>query len=192
MSTFLSTARAGRLPALSNADVQYLSDLVEAACAAVEKHCKRFFAQVAYTDEPYDGNARTQLFLGNFPVTTLASVTVTDPDGGQTQLAASCFDLNESTGEIRFKAGGPCDLTHFPAGLSNVAVSYTGGFATVPADVIEAAAQTALWLHEYATVGTGVASERLGDYSRTFRKVAASGLPASVKALLAPYRNVRV
>ena len=191
MSTFLTVERAREIPALAGADATYLSHLAAAACEAVERYCKRAFALTSYTAEYHDGGGETSLFVENFPVTALQSVTIVEPGGGQVQIEAAGFDVNAGTGEVRFKAGASGGYDRFPKGFRNIKVSYTAGFEEVPEAVKEAAAQLAAHLHSSAAREGGVAAEKLGQYSRRFA-AAGQGMPAAVRQLLAPYRDVRV
>lgn len=190
MSTFLTVERARELPALAQADEGYLAHLAAAACEAVERYCKRRFALTTYTGEAYSGDGGATLFLRNFPVTELQSVSILEADGSETAIDGADFVVEAATGRITFRpATSPGAFPPPPAALR---VTYTAGFAAVPENVVEAAAHLAVWLHGRAAREEGVSSERLGDYARTFAAAAAGALPGVVRRLLAPYRNVRV
>lgn len=190
MSTFLTVQRAREIGSLAEADAEYLAHLVDAASTAVERYCKRTFALTSHTAEYHDGGGRTAIFLDNFPLGELVSVTVIEAGGAEVEIDGDSFRMNDGTGEIRFKRDSSGAYTCFPRGFRNIKVSYTAGFAPVPEDVTEAAAQLAAFLHANASHEETVAAERLGDYSRSFA-VAEDTLPAAVRQLLAPYRNVR-
>ena len=91
----------------------------------------------------------------------------------------SDVELCASTGELR---------GWFPAGCQNVRIDYTAGFASIPEDVQHACAElVARWL-DVSRRDRGLSGERLGDYQYWSAR---EGLPATVKALLSPYRAVR-
>jgi hypothetical protein len=84
--------------------------------------------------EVRNGNGGTRLMLKNFPVTAVASLAVNGlPVTVRPALSAGggpgyLFD------EISVMVSGWC----FPFGYGNVEVSYTAGYATVPADIEQA------------------------------------------------------
>ena len=191
MSVFVTTERLRQLPSLAEADEAYLGDLAAAACEAVERWCKRRFSLTAYTDEVHDGDGTRTLFVDNFPVTELTGVTVAAA-GGDVEIEATDFEVRAATGELRLKDAAACGYAALPRGLGNVRMTYTAGFAEVGEDMVEAAAQLAAHLHGAASRAGGVKSERLGQFSRSFREGDFGEIPGGVRALLAPYRNVRV
>ncbi|MCD6404716.1 MAG: hypothetical protein J7M19_02700 [Planctomycetes bacterium] len=192
MSDLITTERAREIPALANADAAYLASLVAAASAAVESYCKRTFAETAYTAEYHDGGGEDRMFLDNFPVTALSAVWIIETGGGEVEISGEMFDVDASTGEICFKSAAATAYHHFPAGFHNVKAAYTAGFAAIPQPVQEATAELAAWLWANASPEGGVTGEKLGNYSRSFEPTGRMELPAVVRRLLAPYRNVRV
>lgn len=192
MSDLITTARAQEIPALAGVDAAYLASLISAASAALERYTKRTFALTSHPAEHHDGDGGTLIFLDNFPVTELVSVTVVEPGGTEVEMPGSDFDVEGGTGEIRFKSAASAAYRRFPKGFRNVKAAYTAGFATVPEPVQEACAQYAAWLYSSASRAGGVAAEKLGDYSSRFERGDREMLPRSVRELLGPYRNVRV
>jgi hypothetical protein len=107
------------------------------------------FNQPTAYSEIYDGNGNNRLFLRNFPISAVASLTIfgsaipaqTPPGSGSTGYAIdnqgrSIVIVNSSIGSTGFTlySGGPGfpRLTGgggFPNGVQNVAVSYTAGFS---------------------------------------------------------------
>jgi hypothetical protein len=191
VSVFLTTERLKQLPSLAEADEAYLTSLATAACAAVERYCKRTFALTTHTDEAHDGDGSRDIFVRNFPVTDLDKVTIAG-DAGDVDISAGDFETSAATGRLRLKSEASCGYAGLPVGLANVLVTYTAGFSPVPGDVIEGAAQLAAHLHAKASRADGVRSERLGQFSRSFHNMRKNEIPGCVRLLLAPYRNVRV
>jgi hypothetical protein len=84
----------------------------------------------------------------------------------------------------------PEDLI-WPTGINNFRIQYTAGFATVPEDVQEATAElVATWFKQLGQ-NLNLATE---DTAATYRYVRTkfTDLPASVQAILRPYRYHRV
>lgn len=73
----------------------------------------------SYT-ETYDGEGTAELFLNNYPVTSVTNVSI---DG--TVLNSTDYEVSKDTGIIRFYG-------LFPEGSSNVTVTYTAGYDPVP------------------------------------------------------------
>ncbi len=181
----VTTERARQAPALNGLENDYLSALIEAASAAIEKYCGREFAESERT-ETYDGDGSRELFVRTFPLGALETVTVVDAD--ETEYDGDGFRLDTRIGRIVPKIGA--GLSRFPAGVQNLRVTYTGGFSTIPADVQEACVQTVQAMRGATSDSNdaGMQSERIGDYSYVRFDASTHGLTPSVKALLAPYR----
>lgn len=113
-----------------------LTNLIAACLAKFEAHCRRRLVAATITGEIHDGYPeRTTVFLREYPA---ASVTSVSEDGGETTLAGSDYQLIAATGELVRKASA-YSRTCWRAGYGNIVVSYTGGHATTPADLVHAA-----------------------------------------------------
>jgi uncharacterized phiE125 gp8 family phage protein len=156
-----------------------LQSLVTNASALIESYCSRVFARATYT-ETRNGNGGSRLFLANSPVSAVSAVAI----DGQTIPAAS----GPLTTGYAFDAGviylrGYC----FNRGVQNVTVSYTAGFATVPADVAQACIE--LVAAKFAKRDRiDKQSETLGTQQTISYSMA--DMPAQVKAALNPYVQV--
>ena len=194
MADLINAARAAMIPSLIDIDAAYLTVLISAASNLVIKHCRRDFVSTVYTDEVYDGDGTYVLLLRQFPVTALTSVKTVESDGNEETCLTAQFRVDYDIGEIRHIPECTCAYTYFPAGYRNIKVSYTAGFAVVPEDVQEATAQTIAWLYANASIAANMESWKLGDAAAKYKLETADMplLPASVRALLGPYRNVRV
>jgi hypothetical protein len=85
----------------------------------------------------------------------------------------------------------PEDLI-WPTGINNFRVQYTAGYATVPEDVQEAAAElVASWFVQRGRDLTLAKESTSGAYSYV-AQAAAGQLPERIRALLAPYRSYRM
>jgi hypothetical protein len=75
------------------------------------------------------------------------------------------------------------------SGYQSVVVDYTGGFATIPYDLVQATLTVAGRFFRDRTRDSGIASESLGGYSYS-RRLAAEQ-QEEIRELLSPYRRLR-
>ena len=159
---------------ISGAGDDEMSALLAVACsAAVEQYCGRRFRRSAYV-EHRDGTGGPCLLVRAWP---LVSVEAVHLDGRA--VAPSGYAFGDRT---IYLAGGAV----FARGRANVRMEYTAGYEIVPADVRLAV----LELVAYAAKRkdrVGLASE--GQAGQQTNYITAD-MPAPVKAMLAPYRNV--
>lgn len=86
----------------------------------------------------------------------------------------------------------------WPYGAGNIKVTYTGGYATVPADITLATLQMASSIYQSRKYGGAFlpGSERLGEYSYSLVAAKLNGSAANVPGtpanLLKPYRRLNV
>lgn len=190
MADLITYARAIESPAIAAADAALIASLITAASAAIETYCGREFTSTVRTED-YDGDGDKYLLLRAWPLTSVTSITITEDDGTTYSIAAADLTLNEEVGEIRVKSVlTTSDFAYFPSGYQNISVVYTGGYATIPADIQQACVhliETMLAANQQAG---DVTSEKLGDYAVTFAATD-KGLPSLVRLLLARYRDVR-
>ena len=194
MADLITPARAAMVPSLTGINAAYLAALVSAASNMIIRYCKRDFVDTAYVDEEYDGEGTYVLMLRQFPIITLTSVETMESDGTLLTCLTAQFRTDDDVGEIRHIPECTCDYTYFPKGYRNILVTYQAGFATIPEDVQEATAQTVAWLYANASAAANVESWKLGDAAQKY-KLDLGGtpmLPATVRQLIGPYRNVRV
>jgi hypothetical protein len=79
----------------------------------------------------------------------------------------------------------------WPQGDGNIKVTYTAGYATVPADLTLAANELVAWLRMTSKRGgMPLQSESLADYSYTLAALQGRPELGSVRQLLAPYREL--
>lgn len=101
--------------------------MIDAASAAIEQYCSRQFESQSYS-EVLDGTGQRKMTLRNVPVTAVASVAV----NGRAIPARPAVTAQGFT----FDQYGVRLVGYtFEAGASNVEITYTAGFAAVPADV---------------------------------------------------------
>lgn len=129
-----------------------LDRLVTAASTAIQRYCNRDIKSAPYM-ETRSGNGGQMLVLRRYPVTAIASLVVDDlPIPKQTKAREPGWVLE------------PARTLHlygytFTRGPANVVVSYTAGYATVPADIEQAALELAALMWKQRS--------RIGDQSKT-------------------------
>lgn len=113
-----------------------LQKYVDAACQTVESWLGRVLGTNQYTLTT-NGNGRASVFLNQYPVTAITSVTVDGvsiPASTGPLAAGYAFD-----GCIVYLRGYA-----FTKGIQNVVVVYTAGYAAVPTDVADAVDEIAI------------------------------------------------
>jgi hypothetical protein len=182
---------------LANVDTGLLELLIDAASDAAERLCHREFKRKSLT-ENYDGDNQRQIVLQAFPVQSLTTVVFTGSLGSTTTYgaatdptAAEVFVYEVDTGILRFRPGS--NVTRFPRGVKNIAVTYEGGFDPIPSDLQYAIIQMIEHLAAQDESDLGLKSERLGDYQATFQSVTGQGLaaewPGQVVSVLSRYMD---
>lgn len=183
MADLITLARARQNPQLKDADAELLSALISAASAAVQGYCGREFTSEERT-ELHDGDDQQTLILDEYPVTDIDTVKTIDDDDEETTIAET---------DYRYRTDGVLVLkyTTFPAGIQNIEVVYTAGYATIPEDLQEAVVQIAVKLYADASHDPQVAIERLGDYSVQRMMWSSEDFGGTIKRLLGRYKDFR-
>lgn len=139
---------------------------INQATAMIENYCGRRFKETTYTDEIYNAPGYDQLVLKQRPI---SEVTLKARD---TSLNEVDFETLDSNLFFVDADSGVLDLNFNTAGhWGRYAVTYTAGYATIPDDLAEAAAQLSAYLVTNADSATvGVKSKQEGqrkiDYSQ--------------------------
>jgi hypothetical protein len=181
---------------LTNAnDDQLLTTLIANVSQAALSFLRRAsLASASYT-EKYDGTGTPTLALLNYPITAVSSLTINNmtiqasPDGVVTGYVFDDYTLK------LIGLGGAWDLApafygtpeNFIKGFQNVAVSYTAGYASVPADISQALVEWCAFRYR-ARGWIGQKSKHLATgESVTF--VDDNGMPEYVKHVLKHYKR---
>lgn len=115
---------------------------INQATEIIEGWCNRRFKSTTYTDELYDATHDGQLLLRNYPVISFTSLSARD-----TTLNEGSFDTVDSEHYFVDANAGVIDaVSAFWGGYDQWRVTYTAGYATIPADLAEAAATLAAYL----------------------------------------------
>ena len=97
----------------------------------------RTFSSTTYTNELYDGSDRDTLVLRNFPVITLTTV----KEGGTTLTIGTDPYGSGTTGDVYLNADEGIIIRPFARFFSfrkYYSITYTAGFATIPAAIVQA------------------------------------------------------
>jgi hypothetical protein len=151
---------------------------IDWACATVETYCNRTFTAADYT-ETYDGNGQDVLYLRQYPINSVTSITLDDDT-----LDSDDYTV-EDTG-IYYEDGWTKDRR-------NIVVVYNAGYSTIPADLHMVATRLAADLVNMTGQSGTIQSEKIGDYSYTLSAAATgqdNALNAGYRAALAKYRRI--
>ncbi|MEM3147253.1 MAG: hypothetical protein QXY94_06860 [Archaeoglobaceae archaeon] len=136
----------------------------EIALRFAEKLCDRQFEQATFTEE--HKAFRSVVVLRNYPVTSVVSVTSLDD--------TIAYSVKQFTrGGIVFLDGWVNDEW--------VKVTYTAGFTTLPADLLNALVELTAF---FCKRETNIATLRSGDFTVNFNDI-----PADIKETLYRYRS---
>ena len=150
-----------------------LGRLITAASAWIKSYLNRDILATTYV-ETLDGTGTTALMVGQYPITALTSLVV----DGRDVTADAVF----SRRMIRLKAG------KFYAGVGNVVVNYTAGYAAPPYDLEQACIELVAWrFRERERLGLASKSLQTGGEVESYQT---ADVPASVKTILNNWRKV--
>jgi hypothetical protein len=170
-------------PAITSDDDR-LTGLINGCSTAIENYCRRTFATTTYTDEEYDGNQTQLLNLLHYPVQSVSSVSLND-----VVLDPSQYKFKKRTGVLSRVGPYPNTFTGLSInrfqtvwnrGFSNILVTYTAGYDTIPDDL-----NLACQMYVAAVYRADIAS-----FSTTFNDGMAfksDAMPVQVKMMLQPY-----
>lgn len=179
LTTLAAVKAKLRIATGTTTDDALLGTLITQASQFIQAWLNRTFASQAYSDVR-DGTGTGVLMFPNYPVTAVASVTVDDvavPLATNTTATGYRFDSTR----LYLNNGDT-----FRRGFGNVAVSYTAGYASTPAEIDGACAD--LVAFKYREL------ERIGHSSKSIQgetvAFITADMPAAVKTLLNNYRKV--
>jgi hypothetical protein len=168
-------ARVNGLPGIGTYTNDQISAAINAATAAINNYCNRVLTSATYTGEIYDGNDRDYLYLRQYPITAVASITLDD-----TALTVTT-DYEIDTQALYRE-------DYWTAGRRNIVVTYTAGYTTIPEDLVMAVTHIVADMLASEPVNTAIKSEKIGDYQYTLGDSASSAIKKhSVE--LAPYKR---
>lgn len=104
--------------------------------------------------------------------------------------AYACLpEEGEDDYEVRDGQGIIYAQSEIGAGVNNIIVKYTAGYATIPAGVEQACIEFAKYMYDQRKITSGMQSERIGDYSYTIPMFTIEYMQpfARIISYLAPY-----
>jgi hypothetical protein len=143
---------------LQSNDDAVLSRLISAASAFFVTACARSILEQSYS-ELYDGKGNGRLYLRQTPVTSVTSLSIDNIPVPQAMVP----------GQSGWRLNGNVILLFghwFNRALANVAVTYTAGYASAPADVAEAVMEL-VGLRYRGRDRLGKVSESMGGMATT-------------------------
>lgn len=156
-------------------DSTLAATLINSATAFLESACGRTFRSAAYTNEYLSGDGTPYLYLNNYPVSAITSLTLFDRYSAadvQTLTEDRDFYLDPDSGRL------VCSTGVFVAGRRNYRCTYTGGYAAIPEDIKVLCMQLiGYWISKKGNAG--IDSQTIGKYSVTYSKDA---LPVEIQA----------
>ena len=162
----------------SGQDAALLQTLVTGASAAIQSYIGFNVALATYT-ETRSGHGRCSLALRNGPVTAIQSLTVgttaQSPSIGYGQAG-----YNFDTDRVYLTDGV------FDFGIRNIEITYTAGYATVPADLALACIELVVYKYKLKDKAGFVSEGGLGQTTSYSQK----DMPASVISAIKSYVRV--
>lgn len=138
----------------SNSDA-VLARLVTAVSSFIVEDTDRSFGAVLTVNEIRNGNGQSELFLAEAPIVSITSLTV-----NTTPIAAQAAD-----GKPGYFIVTPSVLAlygyTFSRGKRNVRITYTAGYAAVPAEVAQACIEIVIAAYRRCTRGPEITSENV-------------------------------
>ncbi len=167
--------------------------LINTASDFIDRFANRHFIKATYTNEEYDGDGATDIYLKNYPIVTVAKVELYD-----SYLASSIYTYTVKTEYLLYLDGGYIYMRgRTSPGHKNYRVTYDAGYlvADIPYDLKNACAQLAGLVY-YNKGKSGIKSESMGKYSVTYGmadiKIAGIPVPADIAGVIDQYRRINI
>jgi len=163
-----------------------IDTIVDGVNQAVENYLDLIFAQTTYTDEEYDQLEGSRILtLKHSPVISFTRL--------QYKNSPSDYDSTDwtsfATSEYKVDTNGVITKnSNFAKGKKRYRATYVAGYASIPDDIKLAATKIAASMYENRK-GSGVTSETLGEYSRTFATDRATWKNLDIDWILNKYKN---
>ena len=161
-----------------------LTRLVGVISERIRRECNRADFGAHAVVEYHDGRSQQDLVLREYPVNSITEIRydVSRVFGADTILDADRYALIDN-GVVRFHNGYAGNASQM------LMVTYSAGYATIPADLEYAALMFAEWLHNHRNdQRIGMASKGKSQETISFRE----GIPKEILAMLDPYRSITV
>lgn len=183
-------------------DDTLIGTLITRAQAWMERYCNRVFEEAERT-EIHNGGSRT-IQLKAFPVSSIASVSTLDNSGNATAMDSTIYRVNAESGVLsrttetddyyfadRITGINELRSPRFPPGYQNIRVVYTGGYSTVPDDLVQACVEIAADLYRNRRLNGRMSQENIGG-GASFTAKSADDLARFYGWRLDPFRRVAI
>jgi hypothetical protein len=162
-------------PTNINSDTN-LQLLREAAYDRIKKYLGYDFISASYTDEYYNGNSKSLIYVRHRPITSLNTVKIND-----SEYDVDGFDVVEDGNAIYYKDG------YFPYSINNIKLSYQAGWTRTsmpPSIRLVALKLCSLWYKQQGVEGMTSQSNQDGtSYSYDFSEDDVLGVIYNFKAM---------
>ena len=170
-----------------------LQIFVDSANEFVPRYCRRVFDSTAYVKELYDGPGTNKLILNQYPIISIEGIWEYGDPVSERGVYTSILDIDgyyikDPRSGIIYH--GLC----WQLGRGSIEVSYTAGYATIPADLKHATLLVAAYFDNTAAK-QGIRSESLGSYGYSLAGDIGSDLvipDATVRNVLERYKRKTV
>lgn len=130
-SVIIYTVKTKTIQSIIDRQTDYITNRVGVSLSGVTQ----------YT-EWHDGSGNSELMLDRKNIVALVSIYVITQPNWQFAISSSGIDIISSQGLLRAKAATDMEFQArpplFPKGENNIKVTYTAGYATMPADLLRA------------------------------------------------------
>lgn len=174
-----TTARLSSFSDLADADTTLLDSMINAVTDYIENYCGRRFKLTTYTKEEYDGTGAEVLLLDNYPIVTFTQLQVRSSLNNENtweSIDANQYFVYKPEGYLKFIKGRIFLSEH-----KFYRCTYTAGYdfdtssktleSVGLGDLEYAVWKMATQAYNQRKGDSNIQSERLGDYSVTFRKM---------------------
>lgn len=140
-----------------------LTRIIAGVSLKMQTYMRRAIVAESIVGEKHSAEARTEaIVLESYPI-DVNSLAVTL---STTLLDATEYDADSDTGLLYYTPGDG-DPTSWPAGRRHISIDYDAGFATVPADIQNAATVQCAWEHKRVK-RLGERTSVIGENTATF------------------------
>lgn len=133
-----------KIPDPATGDDELVKFWINSATDELERECDRQLASRLVTNEYQDGRGQNIILLRQFPVTAISELRIdgkSEFTDASTLIPATDYALTDDAQSVVFKRG------YFPKGYRNIRVTYTAGYTTIPADLMNATLWLVHWYH---------------------------------------------
>ena len=185
LTTVAAVEAWGKIP--SGSGDALIATLISAASAWITSFCERSFAGVVSVTEIRHGNGKSEMNLAESPIASITSLQI-----GNVVVPAQVGLTNP--GYFLIPSNGPLGATRlamvgyrFERGTTNVFVTYTAGWSSVPLEIVQACNELVVSAYRRGTNGPDQKSLTVNGQTTAWNLV---DMPPVALAILEKYRKV--